>query len=232
MAMVRVPVDATWVRNMAELASGPWTEEAVTAAALRFGWTGVVRPAADGAGDSPAGRVELPWLDHADLFAVQHSYGDGEGMSAIASGWNMYFHEWPPLAGESAADIDPASGVELFCAGFWPPRGAEDTGDADQSTDRNELLKAADEWAVCAANPSARRVEFAAEFERIHELIRETLGEPTRTVSEATAVRAIWDRDVMALVLVQEPCALDYEAYDWIALRVASRITNGRFGSV
>lgn len=46
MAMIQVPVDAVWVRRMAELADGPWTEEALVAAFTRYGWIGAFGPCA------------------------------------------------------------------------------------------------------------------------------------------------------------------------------------------
>jgi hypothetical protein len=202
MAMVRVPVDEVWVSQIAELAQGPWTVEAVTSAFVRFGWTGALVSS------------ELPWLDCADPLPG-------------GLGWCMHFHEWPPSEGDPDGEVPPSSGVELFCAGFWPPHGAEDEGD-QAAGDREELLRAADEWSVCRSAPTARRAEFVAEFERIHALVRKALGEPSRTLQIGDgAVRVIWEYRVMALILVMEPCAASYGAHDWIALRVAPVRGNG-----
>jgi hypothetical protein len=208
MAMIKVPVDETWVGRMAGLADGPWTEEAVMAAFTRYGWTSAFAQA------SPGERPYLPWCDLGDLVSADRG---------VDSGWMMYFDEAPPSEGDP--DVDPQSGMAMFCAGFWPPLGGDDTGEghSDNPYDsRNELLAIADEWAVCAAEPEARRADFTAEFDRIHALVRDVFGEPTRTIrGEHGAVHAVWERAAVSLILVMEPCAMNYEADDWIALRLA-----------
>lgn len=205
--MIRVPVDAAWVRRIAGLADGPWTEEAVTEAFARYGWTWP----AEGSENPPA----LPWRDLGDLVPA-----DGEGGD---SGWTMYFYEAPPSGEDPGAVADPDSGMALFCAGFWPPDGAEDTGESDgPGGDRDEMLRIADRWAACVAEPDARRAAFLAEYDRIHALVRDVFGEPTRTVrGVGGAVHTIWDRGVTALILIMEPCAMNHDATDWIALRLA-----------
>jgi hypothetical protein len=130
--------------------------------------------------------------------------------------------------------VHPMSGMQLFCAGFWPPNGAEDTGgpgDPDSGqTDRRELLRTADEWAACVAEPTARRADFVAEYERIRALAQDLLGAPTRTLRGVPGVdRAIWDRAGMALVLAMGPDHRSYDACDWIALSVAPAVTAADF---
>ncbi len=200
--MIRVPVDAAWVRRVAGLADGPWTEEAVTEAFARNGWIQ--------AGD-------LPWCDLGDLAPVDGGSGSGSG-----SGWTMYFYEAPPSEKDPEPVVDPDSGMALFCAGFWPAGGEEDLGEPGPCDDRDEMLRMADEWAACVADPGARRAAFVAEYDRLHALVRDVLGEPTRTIRGAGGVvHTIWDRGVTALILITEPCAMNYEANDWIALRLA-----------
>jgi hypothetical protein len=137
----------------------------------------------------------------------------------------MYFYEAPPSEGEPDAPVDPDSGMALYCAGFWPAKGAEDPG--NRSGGRDEMLRIADAWAACVAEPDARRADFVAEFDRIHALVREVFGEPTRTVRGVNGVvHAIWDRGVTALILAMEQ--MSYAPNDWIALRVAPGMGAGR----
>ena len=206
--MIKVPVDETWVRRMAGLADGPWTEEAVMAAFTEYGWTSSIYR-------TDSGEAFLPWFDLGDLVTADPH---------VRSGWTMYFGEAPPS--DEDTKPDPYSRLELWCAAFWPAFGEEDTGErSDNPTDScNELLAIADEWAACAAEPDAKRTAFVAEFDRIRALVREVFGPPTRTVvGENGAVHAVWKRTAASLVLVMEPCEMNYEANDWIALRVTPR---------
>ncbi|GAA4605811.1 hypothetical protein GCM10023195_20430 [Actinoallomurus liliacearum] len=202
MAMIRVPVDALWVRRMAELADAPWSEEALIAAFERFGWTGAVQRS------EPDGPPRLPWCDWADLLPEQ-------GGRTTYSGWTMYFYE------PSDADSLLNAGIALVCGSFWPPCGEDDTGVPDPfaAAGRDEFLNN-DEWAVWVTDPTARRAEFVAEFDRIEALARDVCGEPTRTLRDERGIASIWERGGAALSLMAEPNEWDYEAYDWITLRV------------
>lgn len=200
MPMIRVPVDAAWVRRMAELADGPWTAEAVEAAFRRYGWTGAFLPG-------------LAWNEQVDLFG-----SDGD-----ASGWTMQLYDPPPS--EDDGDPGPMRGMALVCASYWPPLAFEDVWATDtgyhESDDWDAMRAFAEQGAAWTIEADARHPDFAAEFDRIHGLVRDILGVPTRVSRRAAdTVWAVWDRGEAALTLIMEPNAIDYDTYEWLALQI------------
>jgi hypothetical protein len=205
--MMRVPVDAVWVRRMVELADARWTEETVTAMFERYGWTGTFTPVEYRHGSE---HPRLGWNDLCDLFPA--------GDQNIRSGWNMFLYD-PPPSETRPEEPNPKSGMALFCASFWPGLGQEETD--EPCSERDELLAFGKEGAAWIVEPEARRAAFIAEFDRIHALVRDLLGEPSRTMREERGVvRAFWDRGAMVLALIMEPNADSYEADDWLVLQV------------
>lgn len=201
MAMIRLPVDATWVRRMAELADGPWTEEAVASAFTRYGWV----PRDDG--------MPAPWWgpERADIF--------GAGDDGRLSGWIMAFEEAPPSEQDAGGGVVlPESRMSLYCGFFWPPLGEDDL-EAGAGQDWED---GTDEYEAFILEPEGRRADFVAEYDRIGALVRDVLGEPTRTLRGTDGkIRAIWDRAVMALVLSINENFWDYSVNDVITLSVA-----------
>jgi hypothetical protein len=213
--MMRVPVDAAWVRRMAELADVRWTDESVTAMFERYGWTGAYVPAKylHGA-EGPC----LIWNELIDLFSAPDQ--------KIRSGWSMFLYDPPPSEKSPEKEPFPWPGAALFCASFWPGCGEEDPGPLDPASckERDEVLAFGKEGAAWIVEPEARRAAFIAEFDRIHALVRDLLGEPSQTMREDDGVvRAIWDRGAMVLALVMEPNADNYQMDDWLVLHVAPK---------
>lgn len=206
MAIIRVPVDASWVRRMVEIADAPWSEENLIAAFERFGWTGGVMRSEDGA-------AWLPWHDWVDLLP-------GERGEKKFSGWTMHLME-PGPAGEDEETL--TTGIALFCGSFWPAYDPdEDEEEADEffTVDRDYFVDAAGSRAVWSVDAEARRDDFMAEFTRIEALVREVCGEPAATIRRDAGGATVWDRGATGLSLMISPNDLNYGGDDWISLRV------------
>lgn len=206
MAIIRVPVDASWVQRMVEIADAPWSEENLIAAFERFGWTGGVMRSEDG-------TAWLPWCDWADLLPE-------ERREKKYSGWTMHFFEREPAAGDEET---LSTGIALYCGSCWPsydPDEDEEEADDFSAAERDDFVDAASDWAVWSVDAEARRDDFVAEFTRIEALVREVCGEPAATIRRDAGGATIWDRGATRLSLMISPNDLNYGADDWISLRV------------
>jgi hypothetical protein len=216
MAMIRVPIDADWVRRMAELAAVPWNEEAFAAAFERFGWSGPGHPGEFGPNGwetLPGAPLTFPWFDQVDL--LEANLRAGEGQKAPYSGFEMYFSD------RTASLDDPLdAGMALFCGSFWPPQSL---GDLDPEPDPG-FFENVDEWVSWVALPEAPRTEFIAEYNRIKDLVQEVCGEPDKTLGDPGSMADFWGRGDSALGLIMESNPINYHSDDWITLRVVPEL--------
>jgi hypothetical protein len=206
LAIIRVPVDTSWVQRMVEIADAPWSEENLIATFERFGWTGGVMRSEDG-------TPWLPWCDWADLLPEER--GEKE-----YSGWTMHLFEPGPAAED---DETLATGIALFCGSFWPsydPDEEEEEADDFSAADRDGFVDSASSRAVWSVDAEARRDDFVAEFTRVEALVRDVCGEPTATIRRDAGAATIWDRGATGLSLMISPNDLNYGVDDWISLRV------------
>ncbi|MFE9422246.1 hypothetical protein ACFYNO_04685 [Kitasatospora sp. NPDC006697] len=218
MGMKTLRVDGEWVGRVIGLADGRWDQGELERAFLAHGWA-----EADESGD-----VVVGWGGGA---CAPHFFGSGSGFgcgSGSGSGSGEGEGEgdgdgealgWRFELGDRPVDGGPeGSFVQLPCALFWPPFGAEpEDGDED---DLDEDYSAA--W---ARRPDAGRDEFRAEYERLGGLVRALLGEPVEVVEEELdCCQEVWERNGLQVVLQRSDDVNSYSYYDVINLRVGPAV--------
>ncbi|MEU6971390.1 hypothetical protein AB0A71_27340 [Kitasatospora aureofaciens] len=194
MAMKTLQVDGEWVRRLVGLAEGAWDQAEVERAFLEYGW----------AEADEAGAAVVEWGAGP---CAPHFFGEAAGDMV---GWRFELGD-PPVDGGPESSF-----VQLPCALFWPPFGAEPDDVDGEEGDLDEEFSA--DW---VRFPDAPRAEFHAEYDRLGALLRAELGEPSKVIpADMDDRQEVWHRNGLQIVLHRSDDINTYSHYDVINLRI------------
>lgn len=193
-AMKTLQVDGEWIRRMVGLTEGPWDQVEIGRAFLEYGW----------AQADEDGAAVVEWSGGA---GSPHFFGEAAGESI---GWRFELGD-PPTSGGPESSF-----VQLPCALFWPPFGAEPEDVEGEEDDLDEEFSA--DW---VRSPDARRAGFHADYDRLGALLRDELGEPEKIIEGSMDDRQeVWHRNGLQIVLHRSDDINTYSHYDVINLRI------------